>query len=203
VAAFNLFIDCERRKAVLSANDSSAAGLPPFVQQDSLQLKIWLLTGYSRLAAYSKVAVAGITLEVALGTKQGGAAAYYTTQFTWVPSDDLGQPYFSGTLSMATAEIAGLLGSAASANAWFHIRKIEGGTPTTILEEPVTIHAAVIKSGALEVPAPLTPMSAESANATYVKQVHYGVIDLMNANGKGTRMYTDEDGAFRTDPITP
>lgn len=202
MAAFNLFVDCDRRKPVLSAADSSIAGLPPFVQEDSLQLKIWLLTGFSRLAGYSKVAVAGITLEVAIGTKTGGAAAYCTTQFTWTPSDDLGQPYFSGTLSMATAAITTLLAGGAKADAWFHIRKIESGTPSTILEEPITIHASVIKSGTLEVPAPLTPLSAEAANGTFVKQVHRGVIDLMYNDTIGVRLYCDSTGALRSDPIS-
>jgi len=202
VGAYNLFIDTDRNKAVVGADDSSIAQLPPFVQEDSLQLKIWLLSGYSRLASYSQVPVSGITLEVAIGTRIGSSSTYYTQQFTWTPSEDLGQPYFSGTLSMATAGINTLLGSSGSAQAYLQIRKTEGGVPATILQEPITVFASVIKDGVEEVPAPLTPLSAEAANASYVRVVHTGSFDLMNANGLGIRIYVDDTGAFRTDPIT-
>jgi len=203
MSTHNLYIDIDRGEAVRSAANSSIASLPPFVQGDSLALKIWILTGYSQLAAYDRVPVAGITLQVALGTKVGNAATYYTQQFTWTASADLGSPYFSGTLPMATNEIDTLLGGDSSASAWLEIKMIQSAVPVTILSKQVIIQAAVIKPDTNTVPAPLTPLSAEAANASFIPRVHTGYWDLMNANGKGIRIYCDEDGAFRSDPIEP
>ena len=202
MGAYNLYIDTDRNKAVVGVDDSSIASLPPFVQEDSLQLRVWLLTGFSSLVSYSKVPVAGITLEVAIGTRIGNSSTYYTQQFTWTPSEDLGQPYFAGTLSMSTAAITTLLGTAGSASAYLQIRKTENAVPATILQEPITVFASVIKDGVTEVPAPLTPLSAEAANASYVRVIHTGSFDLMNSNGLGIRIYCDTDGSFRTDPIS-
>lgn len=202
MAALNLYIDTDRGIAVGGVNDSTAAKLPRFVQGDSLKLRIWLLTGFKRLGNFDQVPVSGITLQVALGSKSGSGAEYYTQQFTWTPSGDLGQPYFEATLPMNTAEIDGLLGANPTAPAWFQVRKTEGGTPATVLQEQVTIHASVIQDGIAEVPPPLTPLSAEAANAAFVRVIHTGSFDLMNANGKGVRIYVDDDGAFRTDPIS-
>lgn len=203
MAALNLYIDCDRQEAVASADDSSIVALPPFVQEDSLTLRVWLLTGKTQFGGYSKIPVSGITLEMAIGTKVGNDADYATQQFTWTASGDLGQPYFEATLPMNTEGIESLLGDQSSASSWFHVRKIDGGTPRTILLKPITVHASVVKDGTLTVPPGATPLSAEAANASYVRVVHTGSFDLMNANGKGIRIYCDEDGAFRSDPITP
>lgn len=201
MAALNLYIDIDRGECVRSASDSSIAPLPQLTQGDSLQLRIWLLAGFSRFVAYSKVPVSGITLQVAVGTRSGGATTYYTQQFTWTPSADLGQPYFTGTLPMNTAEITSLLGSSDKANAVLEAKMIVGGEPITVISRAVTINASVIKADTDVVPAPLTPLSAEAARAMFVQVSHVGPIDLMNANGKGVRIYCDDDGAFRSDPI--
>src|SRR5439155_752495 len=100
MATRDFYIDTDRGEVVLGPSDSSIAALPPFVQGDSLDLRIWLLKNFSRLSAYTKVPVAGLTLQVALGTKVGDSTLYYTQQFTWVPSTDLGQPYFAAVLPM-------------------------------------------------------------------------------------------------------
>ena len=197
----NLYIDIDRSEAVRGVSDSSIVSLPPLVQGDQLQLRIWLLQNYSQLSDYDMLAVSGITLEVAIGTKVGNSSSYYTQQFTWTPSTDLAQPYFSGTLPMNTAEITTLLGTSATASAWMEVKMISSALPVTILSEPVTIQAAVIKADTNQVPIPLTPLSAEAANASFVRVDHTGSFILRNANGKAILVYCDEDGALRSDPI--
>ena len=198
----NLYIDIDRSEAVRSASDSSIVSLPPLVQGDQLQLRIWLLTGYSQLSEYDQVPVSGITLEVAIGVKIGSVSSLYTQQFTWTPSVDLGQPYFSGTLPMNTAEITTLLSTSATASAWFEVKMITSALPVTILSEPVTIQAAVIKADSTQVPVPLTPLSAEAANASFVRVDHTGSFILRNATtGAAILVYCDDDGALRSDPI--
>src|SRR5437867_4103172 len=112
----NLFIDTDRAEPVISATETTIAALPRFTQEDTLALRVRLLAGFSRINNYTRIAVAGVTLQVALGLKVGSASTIYTQQFTWTASDDLADPYFDGSLPMDTAEIADLLGGEPSAN---------------------------------------------------------------------------------------
>lgn len=201
--ARNIYIDIDRQIAVQSVFSDAEAALPPFIQEDTIVgLRLWLLRNFNGIT-YEQIAVAGITLEVALGRKIGSTTTYYTQQFTWTPNTDLSQPYFEADFPMNTAGIDTLLGTKPKAGAFFEVKKIEGGTPLTVLSEAVVIHAAVIKTGNLTVPADLTPLSAEAANAAYVKVTHTGHWYLMNANGYGVDIYVDDTGTYHADPITP
>ena len=203
MASFDLFIDTDRCEPVIGPSDSSVAVLPLFVQGDTIKLRVWLLKGFSQLDSFDEIPVAGVTLQMAIGTKVGNATIYYTQQFTWTASEDLGQPYFSGTLPMNTAAIDGLLDSDAKATAFLEVKMIVDATPTTVLSKQITVQAAVIKPDTLVVPVPLTPLSAESANATYTKVIHVGHRYLMNANGYGIDEWVDTDGVLHQDPVTP
>jgi hypothetical protein len=203
MAEHNLYIDIDRGEPVLGAADTSIAALPPFVQGDTLNLRIWLLKDFSRTTSFTTIPVAGLTLQVALGTKVGNSTLYYTQQFTWTPSTDLGQPYFSALFPMNTAALDTLLGGSSSTLCWFEVKMISDALPVTVLSKQVTVEAAVIKEGALTVPAGLTALSAEAANAMYVKIIHTGHFYLMNANGYGIDMWVDTDGTLHSDPIVP
>src|SRR5438132_5910488 len=180
MAVHNIYIDIDRSVVVLSPTDSSIAPLPPFIQDDTLNLRVWLLTDFSRTAAYTKIPVAGITLQVAIGTKSGNTTLYYTQQFTWVPSTDLGQPYFAAQLPMNTAGITALLGAGAAAQAWFEVKMIQSALPVSVLSQSITVQAAVIKAGGVPVPAGLTPMSVEAAYAAFLTRNITGQIPLTN-----------------------
>lgn len=197
----NIFVDMDRGEPVIGKSDNSIAPLPLFVQGDSLLLRIWLLTGYSRFNPYTYVAVDGITLQVALGKKIGNTTEYYTQQFTWEASENLALPYWEAVLPMNTDALTDHIGANPSAQAWFEIKIIQDLVPVTVLSKLVTVQAAVIKEGGTVVPENQNVLSVEAANSAFVKTVHTGSFDLMNANGKGIRVYVDEDGAFRTDPI--
>lgn len=197
----NIYIDMDRGEVVLGKSDSSIAPLPLFVQGDSLLIRIWLLTGYSKFRAYSYVPVDGITIQAALGEKIGNDTVYHTQQFTWTPSTDLNNPYWEATFPMNTQELTDLIGSNSSASSWFEVKIIQDLVPFTVLSKHVTVQASVIKEGGTVAQVLENPLSVEAANAAFVKVVHTGSFDLMNANGKGVRIYVDEDGAFRTDSL--
>jgi hypothetical protein len=208
MARHNLFIDTDRSEVVIGAGDSSIAALPAFVQQDTLNLRIILLTGFSRISNYTRIPVAGITLEVALGEKIGDDSLYYTQQFTWTPSSDLANPYFEATLPMNTPAIATLLGSGEQAQAWLEVKMIDGGLPRTVLSKRATIQAAVIKDGGLQEPATPTPLSAETAAATYLQRIipcssSNPVILRNTISGKDMAVWLDEtDDTFKTVLLT-
>jgi hypothetical protein len=204
VAVHHLFIDTDRGLPVMSATNSGIADLPLFVQQDTLNLRITLLTGFSRIADYTVIPVADLTLHVALGRKIGNATTYYTQQFTWTPSEDLADPFWEAALPMNTAAIDTLLGSSASkSTAYFEVRLIDGGLPRTVLSRAVTIHAAVIKDGGMSEPAEPTPLSVEAANVLFLKRDITGHIILRNEDDPtiAVDIYVDSDGTFHTDPL--
>lgn len=199
-------IDTDRNEAVVSADDSSIAGLPTMTQEDSLNLRIALLSGFSRISSYTPIATAGVTLQVALGVKLGNVSTYYTQQFSWTASDDLADPYFEAVMPMNTQAIEDLLDDGATAQAWFEVKMLDGGLPRTVLSKLVRIHAAVIKDGGMSEPAEPTPLSVEAANVIFLKRLILCSVDnpviLENeVTGLKTAVYTDEDGSFHADAI--
>jgi len=201
----SLNICTDRGLPVGGVSDSSVVDLPAFVQEDSLNLRITLLAGFSRVSDYTPIPVAGITLEVALGAKIGNVSLLYTQQFTWVASDDLADPYFAATLPMNTQAIEDLLGSSASAQAWFEVKMLDGGLPRTVLSRRVTIQAAVIKDGGLEEAALPTPISAETSNALFLQRLipcSAGNPIILQNGGITMAVYVHTDGTFQTVRLT-
>ena len=202
-----LFLDLDRSEPVVGVSNSSIAQLPAFVQEDSLPLRITLLTGFSRISNYIKVPVSGLTLEVALGAKIGNDSVLYTQQFTWTASTDLAQPYFEAVLPMNTNEIDDLLGENPSARAWFEVKVLDGGAPRTVLSKLVTVQAAVIKNGSIIAPALPTPLSAEAATAMFLQReipcTSSNPLVLVNTNtGYKTAIWPNDDGSLHSELLT-
>lgn len=200
-----LFIDTDRGLPVGGVSDSSVVDLPNFVQEDSLNLRITLLAGFSRVSDYTPIPVSGITLEVALGRKVGNTSLLYTQQFTWTASDDLADPYFAATLPMNTGAIATLLGSNAQADAYFEVKMLDGGLPRTVLSRLVKVQAAVIKDGGLEEAALPTPISAEACDALFLKRTipcSAGNPVILQNGSVTMAVYVDTDGIFQTVRLT-
>ena len=185
-----LYIDCDRAKSVQGSANSGEKPLLKFVQGDTPHLKIYLLQGYDRIAAYTPIPTVGITLEVALGIRIGNDSEIYAAQYTWTPSADLSDPYFEAT-------------AADSALAYFEVKYFRDAVPTTVLSEQVKIWAAVIKADSVVPVAEPTPLSAEVANATYLARTVQGVIRLVSEDGlKQADLYLSNDGTFHVDPVT-
>ncbi len=206
MAQYDLLIDLQSGEPVIAVDNPAAAPLPPFVQGDTLNLRIFLLnrtSTYPVSTPYTLLNVAGIgALQVALGDKIGNATNYYTTQFTWTA--DTVNNCFTAALPMNTAAITTLIGANPSASTWLEVKYLVAGLPTTVLEKQITIQAAVIKAGGLPpLPPGLTPLSAEYANATFLPRQVQGAITLVSPDGtKKLALYIDNDGTFHTDPIS-
>ncbi len=151
----------------------------------------------------ARIAVSGVTLQVALGTRVGNETEYYTQQFTWAASADLANPYWYALFPMNTDAITALIGSSSDAFAWFEVKAIIDGLPTTLLSKQVTISAAVIKEGGLIVPPGLTPLAVETANAMFLSREITGPIVLINpTTGGKIQLSVGDDGTFHADPLT-
>lgn len=201
MSQFSLYVDCDRGLAVVSDADSTAAQLPPFVLDDTLSLKIILLTGYSRASTYTKVPVMGITIEVALGTREG---VEYATQFAWTASADLADPYWTAVLPLNTAPLNGLLAGQPQASVTLEVKRIDAGGITTVLQQDVTVKGAVIRTDSVIPPAGQTPLSLEAANALFVPISGFkGKIRIISPDGTQTAdLYLGDDGSFHVDPVT-
>jgi hypothetical protein len=203
MAQFDIFIDTNRQKPVRSFTDPTIVDLPPLVQGDTPTFRIWNLvqtaTFQNSTTPYAYLGTAGLSLEVALGTRVGNSSLLYTQQFVWTP--DANAQYFSAQFPLNTAGIDTLLSTNTQASAWFEVKYLSAGMPTTILDQNVQVQAAVIKAGALVVPPGQTALSAEEANAAFLKRKISGAIyleDIANP-GQYTAVFI-QNGALKATP---
>lgn len=200
----DLYVDVYSGELVTGPVNGQAASLPRFVQGDTINLRIYLLertTTFPLSNPYTIKNNGTLSLKAALGPKDGSAGStLYASQFVW--ARDANSQYFYATLALNTAAIATLIGSATEAAAWFEIEYTEGGFPTTALQKSVTIQAEVIETGAVTVPAGATAMTAEEANATFLKRTISGVVIFQNdATMKQVAGYLGDDGAMHWEPV--
>ena len=200
---YQIYIDTLARQVVQSPVNSAVAALPPFVQGDTLTLQIQALqpTGQLVQPVYTIVSVAGLTMEVAIGTRIGSGNTIYAAQYAWTP--DINN-FFSAALALNTAAINTLLGTNQSASAWIEVKLINGlGVPTTILDQQITIQAAVIQNGNLTpVPPGGTAASLEYCNAQFLSRLIQGQIILESPDGtKKAALYLGDDYTLHCDPI--
>jgi len=206
MAQFDISIDVVAGAVIGGAITPLAVNLPQFVQGDTPTLRIFPYNPtYNPITPYIAMPIAGLSLMAALGDKVGNATNYYTQQFTWAASTDPQNPnYWIAPFPLNTDAITTLIGAKSQAQTTFHVEYISAGVPTTILEVPVTIQAAVIKNGGVIVPAGLTALSAEAANATFLKRTIEGAFFLKNTTtGKTYAVYMDDNGLFKCDEVVP
>ena len=192
---------------VAGPTSSTIIALPQFVQGDSPTLNLWPLVRtatYPRGVPYSNLSIAGFTPEVSIGQKVGTGGTIYTQQLTWTASvDPLNPNYWTAIFPMNTAGINTLLGSAASASAYFEIKLLSGGVASTLVQQSVNVQASVFTPGALITPPGFNPASVEYVNATFLTRKIQGAVQLVSQDGtKKAWLYLDNDGTFHNDPST-
>jgi hypothetical protein len=202
----DIFIDVDAQEVVRGFADSSSATLPRFVQGDSPTLRIWPLkrtaTFNAGIVPYSYLGTAGATFEVAIGTRVGNASTIYTEQLVW--TSDANNQSVSAALPLNLPAIDTLIGTNSSGSAWFEVKYLSNGFPTTILDKQIDLQASVIKPGSAVVMPGATSISAESVNATFLKRIIHGAFILQNdRTGNQIAVYFGDDGAFHADPISP
>lgn len=204
----DFYIDTVRRELVGGPTNSTIVAVPVLAQGNTFTLRIRALTPTPDFPVsdppYELVAVAGRTIQFAIGTKAGNASTHYVEQYTWTAdTSDLSDPFWYADIAMNTAGITTLLGTSASATSWMEINLVEGA-PRTILSKQVTIEASVIKNATLTVPAGLTPLSAEAAAALYLaKSGVTGKTVFTSPDGtKSAEVYYGDDGSWHVDPLT-
>lgn len=200
MAQFDIYIDVTTNTVIggIGPGQTFSVPLPPFVEGDTPTFRIFLCipTG-NPISPYTLMPIGGLSLQAAIGDKIGNATNYYTNQFTWAPSTDPTNPnYFIATFPMNTAAITNLIGSASQASSTFEVKYIQGGVPTTVLSQSITVQAAVIKNGGVVVPPGLTPLSAEVANATFLKNP-VTVLFLQGQDNHVYSVYVDGNGSLQ------
>lgn len=203
MAQFDLYIDTYSGTLVSGVSNSAAATLPKLVQGDTITLRIYLLARtptYPISTPYTYINNSALSLKVALGPKNGTpGSTLYTQQFTWT-KDALNQ-YFTADFPLNTSGINTLLGSSATATAYFEIEYTQNAYPATVYQEQVTIHAEVIETGSLTVPNGETGISAETANAVFLKTENSGFYLTNATTGKRMFCYLGDDDAFHAELV--
>lgn len=204
MAQFDLYVDTYAGTLVSGVANAAAAVLPRLTQGDTISLRIYLLsrtTTFPLNPPHAVVNNADLSLKVAIGPKNGtDGSTLYTQQFTW--AKDAANQYFFADLPLNTAGINTLIGALESASAWFEIEYTQNALPTTVYQAPVTIHAEVIETGSITVPPGETALSAEVANATFLKNRNSGFVLFNPTTGAEAFVYLDDNGTLRADPIT-
>lgn len=206
-----LYIDTYAEVFVNGPTNNGLFILPPFKQNDTKSFRIYLLertTSYP-LNPYTVMSLSGLSLAFALGDKAGnGDGDHVVEQFTWnINTSDPARPYFYADVAFNTAELATALGSSAQITKWFEIEYRQNSVPTTVYQRQHDIHADVIKQATQTLGPGETAISAQTADATYLKKDgtnDTGDIKIWRnaATGKRVMQYVDDDGNMKFDPLT-
>lgn len=204
MAQFDLYIDTVSGTLVTGPLNPTLATMPRLTQGDTISLRIYLLartTTYPLSSPFSVINNANLSLKVALGPKNGTAGStLYTQQFTW--AKDAANQYFYADLPLNTTAINTLIGAAESATAWFEVEYTQNGFPTTVFQQSVTVHAEVIETGSITLPAGETALSVEVANATFLKPENNGFTLVNPTTGQRMAVYLADDGSLRAELIS-
>lgn len=204
MAYATLYIDTLSGKLVNGESNATESQLPKLVQGDTITFRIYLLersTTFPYSAPYSIVNNADLSLSVAIGPKDGTAGStLYTQQFTW--ARDAANQYFYANLPLNTANITTLLGSAATAAAFFEVQYVQNGYATTVYQEACTIHAEVIEAGSVVAPVGQVAATVDYVNSTFVKNENNGFVLANASTGNKVFVYLGDDNTVHFDPIT-
>ena len=200
MANLDLFIDIAALRAVQSFSDSNPVTFPSFVAWDTINARIRLMerTVSFPVNPYSFIPTTGLTLQLAIGIDQGSPLS---TQYSWTPSGSLSDPYFEAVIPLNTSGITTAT-SDGPVDAKLHIRKVGADGNKTVLLAPIRLVPGIITDTSLEVAAPLTPLSLETANAIYLQRIIKGPVTWVceTDDTKRRDTFVDADGNFREDP---
>lgn len=213
MAQLDLYVDTYARKFVTGPTNPAPFTIPDWIQGDTVTLHVYLLARTTRwpasfvnLPAYSIIGNSDLSLKLGIGSKSGvGTGDLVTQQFTW--DKDATNSYFYADLALNTAAINTALASETSVTKWLEIEYTQSGYPSTVIQQQTIIQADVLKNASVAVPAGQTAMTAEDANATFLKKD--GSNDVADSKiwrspdgTKRTLQWLDNDGNMRFDPIT-
>jgi len=170
-----LYIDTSKNQLLTSLNNATpvnALNVPLFIG-DTILVQVFLLAPLQvqnpSQFNYSNIGTAGKALMLFLDNgqiEQSPSYTVYTQLVNW--NTDPNNQYFYGVLSLNTAALKTLIGSATTTTCYLHIGYVDANGNTTDLLLPITLLAG-IPNAVNDVPAGLTPLSVEAANQIYVR----------------------------------
>jgi hypothetical protein len=200
-----LSIDRQNRRLVNF--NGTPVDFPPLFQMNVQQLQIYPLDPPVNIwSAYQSVDASGLGLRVAICSQPTGSTGddtrlTFQNSFIW----NAANRYFSGELDLAAAAIATYLGTAAARNAWFEVNLMDGGDPTTILQQEFSLKA-LGDNFSTTTPTPVDQYYTQvQANDRFAKKTGDPGerIILKSANGLyAVELGCGDDGSFITNSIT-
>lgn len=205
----DLYVDVVGGLLVSNPYGPAPFTMPILKQNDTVPFRVYLLqrtTNYpysvQSSPAFELINNASLSLKMAIGVKSGtGDGDLVASQFNWA-KDPLNQ-YFYADLALNTQELADAMGDSASITRVLELEVTRNGLPNTVYQGPVQIDADVIKNTTITPQPGLTPLSAEEAAQTYVRQ--FGLpgqtITLVSPNGQWARIIGIGDDGTRIDQV--
>lgn len=211
-AELNLYNDIDNLLLVRGYNDSSQVTWDRWFQGSSIVLRYWPVRRIENKQTppyYNGIAVAGLSLEVAVGPKAGAASLLaYTNTFTPVISPVGGTAgYLTGTLNLNTSQMNTAVGSNASISTWVEIILNDSGDKRPVFQAEVTVHASVVDpTGAVSLPESVDQyLTRVEIEAMYCKKVNTDAFDLiLRSPGDvwGRQIGVQDDGTPTDNVIT-
>ncbi len=169
MAHLTLYVDTTSNDLISGLNRSDTVDPQkiPFYYGDTINLKIYLFDKVQTSSPndFTPLIIPTTGLQLFLYLDDGIVnGTVYTQQITW--STDANEQYFYASLALNTVALQTLLGATTGKQCYMKIGYIQDGLQTTVFSQLVNIGVG-IPNTTLVVPAGLTPLSAEVANATY------------------------------------
>ena len=198
----DLFVDWTN-KGLLQSELGGEFILPAFFKYEGIPYRVSIMTpDYSEIPpGYSKVDIANMALRITVNSTLDDASPEAERQ-TW--DKDSANNWFTGELSLNTAAIASLVGSATSVTAYFQIQVSEsGGDWRTIYQTQITIKNSVTQPTTVS-PDPVTVYytKAEADGLFLTGKNRPGVqIGTVSPNGLHVRWLGVDDNGTRVDDV--
>ena len=172
MAVVKIYVDVQKRIFLAAPGIAGSASAPFMSYGDTPTLNIYLQDEIANSAVQSgyilqPLSTAGLSLVLYIfdGTQNG---TVYTQQLTFTA--DPTNNFFIANLALNTAALLTLVqaGGVRGGNAYMMLAYFQNGLPTVVLDQPIVIGVG-LPSGGVVVPAGQTPLSAETARATFVQ----------------------------------
>lgn len=183
--------------------------IPPLTQGDTVSIDLSVVEGdpLSGVGRVSLVNIGSYSLKVGFGAQPigNGSITPAALQTSWSKNADNTQ--FSGSLSLNTAEVTTLIGTASSYKGWLEVEltEVATGNSETIYAAPVTINANLVTALSS------TPLEGDvalgvgAAAATYVKRQGAAGEGIVLTSPDGTKsgvLYWGDDGTLHAETLT-
>lgn len=194
--ALTLYFDLLSKELAATLQGPTGLQLPPFGQEEIVPLQIGVIRRISEIDAplFESVQIAGWSLRASIGV----AGTAYVTQNAWTVVNNM----FTGSLALNVAAINALTDE--QSGVYLDLLFNAASEPYRG-RFPVRIQKAIWLTGTLVAPAGDLALGTLEASRLYVRKEGAAGDSIILTSASGLKkiiLYCDDDGSFRSEPIT-